>query len=131
ERVVGGRFGASTGFTYEPLPPQPSPPTELVETPAFRIETATLDHRIPCLAFRVGEQRHLNVRTDVLADRGLRPGRWLAALKEAIRTGDHAARITLPSGDAIAASELGRELIVDRPGQHVAYVVDTRFDVEN
>jgi ribonuclease Z len=131
DRLVHARFRASTGFTYEPLPSQPSPPTELVDTPAFRIETATLDHRIPCLAFRVGEQRHLNVRTDVLADRGLRPGRWLAELKEAVRLGDHAAAITLPSGDTVAAGELGRELLVDRPGQHIAYVVDTHFDVDN
>ena len=131
DRLERARFRASTGFHYEPLPSEASPPTELVDTPAFRIETRTLDHRIPCLAFRVGEQRHLNVRTDVLDARGLRPGRWLAMLKEAIRIGDHTARITLPSGDTIAAGELGRELIVDRPGQHIAYVVDTRFDVEN
>ncbi len=131
DHLVRARFRASTGFTYEPLPSQPAAPGALVDTPAFRIETATLDHRIPCLAFRVGERRHLNVRTDVLTERGLRPGRWLAALKEAIRVGDGAAAIALPTGETVAASTLAGALIVDRPGQHIAYVVDTRFDLDN
>src|SRR6266404_5511133 len=74
DRLERARFRASTGFTYEALPATPAPPGALVETPAFRIATTTLDHRIPCLAFRVGERRHLNVRTDVLEARGLQPG---------------------------------------------------------
>jgi len=131
DHLARARFRASTGFAYEALPSQPAPPGALVDVPAFRIDTATLDHRIPCLAFRMSERRHLNVRTDVLADRGLRPGRWLASLKDAIRDGNGDAAITLPTGETVAASALGRELIIDRPGQHVAYVVDTRFDADN
>jgi ribonuclease Z len=131
DQLVRARFRASTGFAYEPLPAEPSPPGALVDTPAFQITTATLDHRIPCLAFRMSERRHLNVRSDVLADRGLRPGRWLAILKDAMRAGDDDAAIALPTGETVAAGALGRELIIDRPGQHVAYVVDTRFDADN
>jgi ribonuclease Z len=131
DHLERARFRASTGFRHEPLPAVAAPPEALVDTPAFRIQTATLDHRIPCLAFCVSERRHLNVRTDVLDARGLRPGPWLAALKDAVRASDDAAPITLPTGERVPAGALGRELIVDRPGQRIAYVVDTRFDAEN
>jgi ribonuclease Z len=131
DRLTRGCFHASTGFAYEPLPDVTAPPDALVETDAFRIATTTLDHRIPCLAFRVSERRHLNVRTDVLTARGLRPGSWLAALKDAVRAGDESARITLPNGDCVAAGVLARDLIQDQRGQQIAYVVDTRFDPEN
>ncbi len=131
DTLVRARFRASNGFACEPLPNEASSAGGLVETAAFRIETATLDHRIPCLAFRMSERRHLNVRTDVLADRGLRPGRWLATLKDAMRRGDDGAAIALPTGETTTAGVLGRELIIDRPGQHITYVVDTRFDLDN
>ena len=131
DRLVRACFRASTGFACEPLPDELAPPSALVDAPAFRIETATLDHRIPCLAFRVSERRHLNVRTDVLAARGLRPGPWLGALKEAVRAGSDGGRITLPSGESVSADALARELIIDHPGQRIAYVVDTRFDADN
>ena len=131
DRLAHARFRASTGFAHEPLPDVVAPPHALVDTDAFHIATTTLDHRIPCLAFRVSERRHLNVRTDVLAARALRPGAWLAALKNAVRTGDDHARIVLPNGESIPASVLARDLIQDQRGQQIAYVVDTRFDPDN
>src|SRR6185295_1654047 len=93
DRLERARFRASTGFAHETLPATRAAPERLVDTDAFRITTATLDHRIPCLAFRVGERRHLNVRTDVLAARGLQPGPWLAKLKDALRAGNDAVEI--------------------------------------
>ncbi len=129
--LARARFRASTGFAYEPLPDVAAAPDTLIETPAFRIATTTLDHRIPCLAFRVSERRHLNVRTDVLAARELRPGAWLAALKDAVRAGDTTTVIRLPNGESATAGVLAHDLIEDQRGQHIAYVVDTRFDPDN
>jgi len=127
-------FRAATGFVREPLPDLPSPPGELVATAGFRVETATLNHRIPCLAFAVVEPRHLNVRSDVLQARGFRPGRWLSELKAAIRAEDDAAPIVVATEDGartIDAGALRRELVDDRPGQRVTYVVDTLFEPES
>lgn len=124
-------FRASSGFVREPLPDTPCAPGGLVATPEFRVDTATLDHGIPCLAFAVVEPRHLNVRTDALQAHGFRPGPWLSRLKEAIRAGDDAAPIVIPSSGApttIDAGTLRRELVVDTPGQRIAYVVDTSFE---
>ncbi len=124
-------FRASTGFDREPLPDAPCAPGALVTTPEFRVETATLDHRIPCLAFAVVEPRHLNVRTDALHAHGFRPGPWLSRLKDAIRAGDDSAPIVVSATDTsitIDAGTLRRELVDDTPGQRIAYVVDTLFE---
>lgn len=131
DHLVRASFRASTGFAREPLPDVAASAGALVTTEGFRVETATLNHRIPCLAFAVVEPRHLNVRTDALAARGYRPGPWLSRLKEAIRAGDDATTITIPSsGEPIRvdAGTLRRELVDDKPGQRIAYVVDTLFD---
>jgi ribonuclease Z len=127
-------FRASSGFAREPLPDVPAPPGELVATPGFRIETTTLNHRIPCLAFAVVEPRHLNVRTDVLEARGYRPGPWLSRLKTAIRAGDDAAGIVVPTSSGtvtVDAGTLRHDLVDDQAGQRITYVVDTLFDAEN
>lgn len=124
-------FRASAGFAREPQPDVSCAEGGLVTTPEFRVETATLDHRIPCLAFAAIEPRHLNVRADALEARGFRPGPWLSRLKDAIRTGDDAAPIAVRSGDGsvtIDAGTLRRELVDDHPGQRIAYVVDTLFE---
>jgi ribonuclease Z len=106
----------------------------LIDTPTFRIETATLNHRIPCLAFAVSEPRHLNIRTDVLEARGWGPGPWLSRLKTAVRAGNDDEPILVPTtGEPLRvdAGTLRRELVDDQPGQRIAYVVDTLFDREN
>jgi len=134
DRLMRAGFRASTGFAREPLPDIVAPAGRLVEEQSFRIDTAVLDHRVPCLAFCLSEPRHLNVRTDVLEARGLRPGPWLARLKAAVRTGKDDEPITIPgAGGAtqLPAGVLKRDLILDQPGQRIAYVVDTRFDPEN
>jgi ribonuclease Z len=133
--LARARFRAATSFAREDLGDVDSEPDALVTESAFRIETTVLDHRIPCLAFRVSEPRHLNVRTDVLAARGWVPGPWLSELKVAIRDGalDAAIRVRTTDGAGVTrnAAELTRDLVIDQPGQRIAYVVDARFDREN
>lgn len=127
-------FRAANGFRREGLPELPAAPGRLVETPAFQIDTTVLNHRIPCLAFAVTEPAHVNVRTDVLEARGWQPGPWLSHLKAAIRAGNDDATITVGdprTGIRVDAGTLRRELVVEQPGQRIAYVVDTRFDRES
>jgi ribonuclease Z len=134
QHLTRATFRASTGFAREDLPDVAAAPGELVTTPTFRIETATLNHRIPCLAFAAVEPRHLNVRTDVLEARGFRPGPWLSRLKTAIRSDDDAAPIAVATRDGSVTLDVGtlrRELVDDVPGQRLAYVVDTLFEPES
>jgi ribonuclease Z len=100
----------------------------------FRIETATLNHRIPCLAFAVSEPRHLNIRTDELAARGWTPGPWLARLKAAVRAGNDDERLLVSTAgepQRIDVGTLRRAIVDDQPGQRIAYVVDTLFERES
>ena len=127
-------FRASNGFARESLPDLPVAPGRLIDTPMFRIETATLNHRIPCLAFAVSEPRHLNIRAEVLEARGWTPGPWLSRLKAAVRAGNDDEQILVPAaGEPVRmnAGILRRELVDDQAGQRIAYVVDTLFDRDN
>ncbi|MBI4515855.1 MAG: ribonuclease Z [Deltaproteobacteria bacterium] len=117
----------------------PSGPAVLLQEPQFSVSGVLLDHRIPCLGFALLENRHLNLRTEELERLGIPPGPWLAALKDALRRG-------APEQTAIVAhwrengtaqqrsfslAELRDRLIVDTPGQAIAYVTDTVFSQDN
>jgi len=133
DRLVRACFRAATSFACEPMVDVVTPSGELVTEPSFQVQSATLNHRIPCLAFRVGEPRHLNVRTDALDRMGVKPGPWLSRLKAALRAGLEDESIAIP-GSAMTprtARELKRELIIEQSGQQIAYVVDTLFDAAN
>jgi len=134
QHLARASFRASNGFAREALPDLPSAPGELMDTPAFRVETATLNHRIPCLAFAVSEPRHLNIRTDVLKARGWEPGPWLSRLKAAVRAGSDGEELLVPTATEPLRVDVGtlrRELVDDQPGQRIAYVVDTLFEPES
>ena len=111
----------------------------LHDEPAFSVHAVHLDHKILCLAFAVIENTHLNVRKDELDRLGVPAGPWLNTMKEAIRTG-------APDDNTITArwleggtprtadftlAELRNRLIVETPGQKLAYVVDTLFSKQN
>ncbi len=111
----------------------------LVEEPNFSVHAAVLDHRIPCLGFAIREERHLNVRPEELVALGVPAGRWLAVFKDAVRAG-------APDDTAVVAewrengtdrqrsfrlAELRARLLVETPGQAIAYVTDVIFSRDN
>jgi ribonuclease Z len=137
ENIRSATFPAATGFQQEDITERPFDGI-LVDEPAFTVRTAILDHKIPCLAFTVEEKMHLNVNTTALAERELKPGRWLEQLKQAIRTGsDDGQILTIPVQKNGAFSEkqmsVGslRDLIIMTRGQKIGYVVDTLFSDAN
>jgi ribonuclease Z len=132
------RLRATTAFSPEPQPPRPFTGV-LVDSPDHQVTAAHLDHRIPCLGFALTEKTRLNVRPEQLAALGVPAGRWLNELKDAIRAGRPA---DLPvdvawteNGEGKRArfrlDELQARLIVETPGQKLAYVVDTLFNRHN
>jgi ribonuclease Z len=130
--MVGWRFAASRRFAREPLGP-PSPFTGVVMAdPVFTVEAAPLDHRIVSMAYAVTERTHLNVRPDALAAAGLRPGRWLNVLKNAVRSAaPDDTPIEVAAGDHRSLGALRDALLVVTPGQKIAYVVDALFSPTN
>jgi len=109
-----------------------SQPLRLVEDQAFTVDAVHLDHKIPCLAFAASESTHLNIDTEALARLGLRPGPWLNSLKAAVRGGAPPKTLIAVSPQATLPLEMLRtELVIETPGQRIAYVTDARFSPDN
>ena len=126
------RFAASRRFARESVGgPVPFDGVVLADA-VFRVEAAPLDHKIVSMAYAVTERTHLNVRPDALTAAGLQPGRWLNALKDAIRAGrPDDTMIELGPSDLRPLGVLRDRLLTVRPGQKVAYVVDTLYSPAN
>lgn len=93
--------------------------------PAFKVSTAVLAHRIPCLAFAIEESAHVNVWKNRLAERGLPVGPWLHDLKRAVIEGrsDAFPIRTGRDGREISLGQL-RDVLTITAGQKIAYVTD-------
>jgi ribonuclease Z len=108
----------------------------LCAEPLFRVSTAVLDHRGPCLAFAVEETAHVNVWKNRLVAAGLPVGPWLNTLKRALlenRGDDHPIRIAAAGAADTREAPLGllRGLVTITPGQKIGYVTDAADTAEN
>ena len=95
----------------------------------FRVSTAVLEHRTPCLGFAIEEVAHVNVWKNRLAELGLPVGPWLRALKRAVideRPDDYPIRIGARPATREVELPLGRlrDVVTVTPGQKIAYVAD-------
>ncbi len=128
DRTETWRFPAANGFdpvlehNDPPASVQPVASDELLEVRALMLDHAG----IPSLAWRVQEHRALNVDADRLAARGLPTGQWLAQLKDALRRGAPPdSTVSLPTGGVAALGDLAADIIIEAPGDSLAYVTDT------
>ncbi len=135
--VITATFRAATGFVPEQRSERRFDGV-LLDEPALQVSAAILDHKIPCLAFALAEKSHLNVDTAVLERRRLQPGRWINALKHAIRTGapdDRPITVLVRTDESVVEESfpLGslRELVIESGGQKIGYVVDTLYSPGN
>jgi ribonuclease Z len=90
----------------------------------FAVEAITMDHRTPTLAYIVREQARRNIDTSRLASLGLRPGPWLKQLKES--TGSSGTVVV--DGVTRSSEELQQALLVETPGDSIAYLTDFLLD---
>jgi ribonuclease Z len=88
----------------------------------YTVDALTMEHRTPTIAYVVREKPRLNVDLAKLAELGLRPGPWLKQLK------DSTAPILTIDGVERSADELRRRLVVDTPGDSIAYLTDFLLD---
>lgn len=138
DRIEHARLRAADAFRVEERGREPFTGV-LYEDAALRVRTVHLDHRIPCLGFAVEEKTHLNVHKDELERLGIPAGPWLNHLKQAIRTGQGDDTVItakwLTSGHEqrvdFTLGQLREHLVVETPGQKLAYVVDTLFSKPN
>jgi ribonuclease Z len=95
----------------------------ILDGPGFLVEAIILDHKTPSAGYIVREKLRQNIDPSRLAALGLRPGPWLKGFKET----SSGATIVI-EGVAHSADQLRRELLVDTPGDSVAYLTDFWLD---
>lgn len=118
------RFDLGDAFaTKHPEPPQKTDGIVLLEK-QFTIKACTRDHHAPCLAYIVRETPTTNVSTEQLQSLGLRPGPWLQRVKS---PSDEGGMIDI-DGRTLEISKLRELLLVEQPGQSIAYLTDFLLD---
>jgi len=130
------RFRLKRGFATEGLGGARAHDGMLHHEPGYRVSTAILEHRTPCLAFAIEEALHVNVWKSRLAAMGLPVGPWLNALKRAVIEGrgdDHPIRVAPVSGSPAQEMPLGalRSVLTVTPGQKIGYVTDAADTAAN
>jgi ribonuclease Z len=121
-RTAGFELGEAFAVVHD-RETQPYDRTVL-EGAGFVVEAITMDHRTPTLAYIVREKARRNIDTSRLASLGLRPGPWLKQLKES-SSGSGSVVI---DGIARSLGELRKELLVETPGDSLAYLTDFLLD---
>jgi ribonuclease Z len=101
----------------------------LLKDSFFRVTAAILDHQIPCLAFSIEEDYHINIDRDKLNRMNLPVGPWLKELKTAIRE-NLTDRIFIIDGKRFTFTGLKPVANITR-GQKISYVVDVLGSDEN
>jgi ribonuclease Z len=123
-RVSTTRFELGEAFTVahdEGVRPYQG---RLLEVAGYVVEAVTMDHRTPTLAYVIREKARRNIDTSRLASLGLRPGPWLKQLKESPDTSD----CVVIDGVTHSMDELRKALIVETPGESLAYLTDFLLD---
>jgi ribonuclease Z len=109
----------------------------LYSEPTFRVTTAVLQHRTPCLGFAIEEAAHVNVWKNRLSELGLAVGPWLRQLKRAVienRGDDYPIRVGLqakPSHERMMLLAELRSAVTVTPGQKIGYVTDVADTAAN
>lgn len=114
-------FRADNSFGRED---QDSKPYEgvIMKNPYYQVSAAILDHQIPCLAFSLEEDYHINIDKARLTELNLPVGPWLKDLKTAIRANQHNQVFDI-SGRQYTFAEL-KDIVTISKGQKLSYVVD-------
>lgn len=81
-----------------------------------------LDHQVPCLAFSLEENYHININKAKLKERGLPVGPWLGEFKTAMRENQTDKTFTI-HGRTFSLKDLNSIATKER-GQKISYVAD-------
>jgi ribonuclease Z len=96
----------------------------ILETASYSVEAVTMDHRTATLAYVVREKPRQNIDTARMVSLGLRPGPWLKQLKDPSASSGE----VVTGGVAHSLEELRKALLVETPGDSVAYLTDFLLD---
>lgn len=96
----------------------------ILQGAGYTVNAMTMDHRTPSIAYVVRELPRQNVDQKRMAAMGLRPGPWLKQIKDLAQL---ASQIEI-NGQSYSVDRLRSDLIVETPGDSVAYLTDFLLD---
>ncbi|MCZ7626358.1 MAG: ribonuclease Z [Candidatus Methylomirabilota bacterium] len=139
EKITVARFPCGNRFERVDVAPSSPCTGVLIDDPLFRVEAVHLDHKIPCLAFRLVEAERINIDPERLRQLGLDIGPWLTEFKRLLRAGvpdDAVVRAPCRSevGQGFQEWRLGDlqdQIVTITKGQRLVYVTDTLYSDEN
>ena len=102
----------------------------LLKESLLTVKAVQLEHQIPCLAFSVEEEFHINIDKALLNERGLPVGPWLSEFKKAIREQKPGGTGFLISDETYTLEEL-HDIAKITKGQKISYVTDVSLTEEN
>ncbi len=97
----------------------------LLDTPDYTVTALHLDHHTPSLAYILREKPRVNVDVERLRTLGLTPGPWLRVVRDREATGPATVEV---GGATHEVARLRRELLVETPGDSIAYLTDFLLD---
>lgn len=97
----------------------------VVKTGDYSIDAMQLCHHGSSIAYRLTEKGRQNIVMDSVTELGLKPGPWMKEVKAP----DGPATIDI-DGKTWQRSDLQEKLIVETPGESIAYVTDFLLDQE-
>ncbi|MGB9715949.1 MAG: ribonuclease Z [Thermodesulfovibrionales bacterium] len=102
----------------------------ILREPLFKVRAVQLEHQIPCLAFSLEEDFHININKSALVERGLPVGPWLTELKNAIRVKKSGDTEFIIDNKRYYLDEL-KDIAKITKGQKISYVTDVSLSEEN
>jgi ribonuclease Z len=96
----------------------------VIDGEGFVVEALLLDHGTPSVGYIVRELARVNVDTDKLYAKGLKPGPWVKRLRGPVAAPGEMVAI---NGVEHPLSALQAELLVTTPGDSIAYLTDFRM----
>ena len=101
----------------------------ICEQGRYEVRFATLDHRIPSLAFSVIRRPYARICKETLEEKGYPKGAWLSRLL-AFAEGKGEEESLSWKGQSISFSQIAQELVRFEPQEKIGYVVDTIYSPE-
>jgi ribonuclease Z len=133
-------YACREGFCPEEAAEQESFSGRLLNTPAFYVEAALLDHRITCLGLSLVENFYVNIIKEGLTRLHLGIGPWINDFKKALydkKDFNETFTFTWKEKGApeqeksFILGDLAKEIALISPGQKITYITDVINSPEN
>jgi len=105
---------------------------QIVKEPGFTVYADILEHKIPCLGFRMEERFHVNMIKEKMDALNLPPGPWINLFKKALfEKKDPNSPFYVTDHQQYPLGELAQQIACITPGQKIAYITDVVYSEKN